>query len=113
MVYLRRRAVHTKVNKQALTAGAPPDWGYIELYEHVNFTGCSWRLLEWESHTEGDYKNLTAFGFLWWGWKSANDAVASVDVRVSADAITFFDDMNINLSGSVLWIPVMLGFQTL
>ncbi len=91
-------------SQYALTAGVPPDGGYIELYEHVDFDGCLWRLLEYNSHTVGNYGNLWACGFLWWGWKNANNTVSSFDVRVSADWVTFFDDVNINFSGSTWWV---------
>jgi hypothetical protein len=91
-------------SQQALTAGIPPDGGYIELYEHVDFGGCAWRLLEYNNHTVANYGNLWACGFLWWGWKNANNTVSSIDVRVSADLVSFCDGPNINLS-SAIWFP--------
>jgi hypothetical protein len=95
----------TGTMQQALTAGVPPDGGYIDLYEDVDFGGCSWRLLEYNSHTVGNYGSLLACGFLWWGWKNADNTASSLDVRVSADLVTFFDLININFAGSTLWVP--------
>lgn len=101
----QNRQIKTAKSKNMLTAGIPPDGGYLELYEHIDFAGCSWRLLEYNSHTVGNYGNLLACGFLWWGWKRADNTVSSFDVRVSADLVTFFDDVNINFSGSTIWVP--------
>lgn len=106
----RKRKQETKqtaTNQQALTAGVPPDGGYLDLYEHIDFRGCNWRLLEWNSHTVGNYGNLWACGFLWWGWKNANNIVSSMDVRVSADLVTFFDAPNLDYGNfsNTLWVP--------
>lgn len=100
-------AGHTATSPQALTAGIPPDGGYLELYEHVDFGGCLWRLLEQNSHTVGNYGNLWACGFLWWGWKNAENTISSCDIRVSADAVTFFDAINLDLGdfSNTLWVP--------
>ncbi len=90
-----------------LTAGIRPDGGYMELYEHIDFGGCRWRLLEYNSHVVGDYRSLLACGFWWWPGKSANNTISSFDARVSADLITFFDALDINFGSlaNSLWIP--------
>ena len=100
-----------------LTPGVPPDGGYIELFEHVDFGGCSWYIPEpYHNHTVPNYADLWACGFLWWGWKNANNTVSSIDVLVSADLVTFFDLPGIDLSGSTLtvpgdsWIPSLVPF---
>ena len=87
------------------TPGVPPDGGYIELYEHIDFDGCSWRIPEANNHTVGNYGDLWACGFLFWGWKHANNTVSSIDVIVSADLVTFFDLEGINLGGSTFTVP--------
>ena len=95
-----------KTAKSAETA-VPPDGGYMELYEHIDFDGCSWRLLEQDNHTVGDYSNLWACGFLWWGWKNANDVVSSMDITVSARFVVFFDAPNLDYGDftNTLWVP--------
>ncbi len=100
-------AGETGTLRAALTAGVPPDGGYMELYEHVDFGGCLWRLLEQNSHTVGNYGNLWAGGFLWWGWKNANNTISSFDIRVSADCVTFFDAINLDFGdfSNTLWVP--------
>lgn len=89
---------------QALTAGIPPEGGYIELYEHIDWGGCSWRAFEGTTRNVGDYRTWGACGFLWWGWISADNRISSADVRVSADWVTFFDLPNLNFSGSTFWV---------
>ena len=98
---------HAATSQQTLTAGVPPDSGYLELYEDVDFGGCLWRLLEQHSHTVGNYGNLWACGFLWWGWKSADNAISSFDIKVSADSVTFFDAINLDFGNfsNTLWMP--------
>ena len=92
-------------SQASLTAGVSPDGGYLELYEHIDFGGCRWRLLEYNSHTVGNYSNLLACGFLWWGWNNANNKISSLDIRVSADWVTFFDGINVNFSTGTIWMP--------
>jgi hypothetical protein len=50
----------TGTTQQAPTDGVLPDGGYIELYEHLDFGECSWRLLEYNSHAVGNYGSLWA-----------------------------------------------------
>ena len=81
--------------------------GYIDLYEHVDWAGCNWRLLEENARTVRNYADLWACGFLWWGWKNANNTVSAVDVRIEADWITFFDapDLDFGNFSNTLWLP--------
>jgi hypothetical protein len=65
--------------------GVPPDGGFIDLFEHVDFGGCTWRVREWERKTVRNFSDFWACGFLWWGWKNANDQVSSVDTLVSGN----------------------------
>jgi len=80
-----------------LTPGVPPDGGYIDLFEHIDFGGCEWHVPEANHHTVGRYADLWC-GILWWA-KNADNRVSSADVLVSADLVTFFDLEGINLIG--------------
>jgi hypothetical protein len=100
----KKSSDQVSVAQYALTAGIPPDGGYIELYEDVEFGGCSWRLLEYNRHAAGNYANLWSCGFLFWGWKNADNRISSMDVRLSADLVTFFDLPNLNFAGSTMWM---------
>jgi len=120
--FARSSAGAAKIRNQAgtpqptLTPGVPVDGGYIELYEHIDFGGCSWRVPEVNNHTVGNYGDLWC-GILWWA-KNANNRVSSVDVLVSADLVTFFDLEGINLIGGSStitfpgnsWIPSFVPY---
>jgi hypothetical protein len=95
----RRQAVRSA--SQALTAGVPPGGGYIELYEHIDFAGCLWRILESEGVTF-NYATKWTCGFLWWGWINADNVVSSIDCLYSADVVIFFDFPA--LAGSTLFV---------
>ena len=101
--------------RPTLTPGVPPDGGYIELYEHINFDGCSWYVAEpYHNHTVANYGDLWC-GALWWA-KNANNIVSSIDILVSADLVQFYDLININPSGSTItfggdsWIPSLVDW---
>jgi len=82
----------------------PPGTGYLELYEHIDFGGCSWRLLEANIGNQvNDYSTLISCGFLWWGWRNANNMISSADIIVGRAAVVFYDD--INLAGSSFAVP--------
>ena len=98
-----------------LTPGVPVDGGYIELFEHIDFDGCSWYIPEpYHNHTVPYYSQLWC-GILWWA-KNANNRVSSADIWVSADLVTFFDLEEINPSGSTItfagdsWITSLVPF---
>ena len=82
--------------------GVPSDNGFIDLFEHVEFGGCTWRIREFERKTVGNFLDLWACGFLWWGWKNANDQVSSVDTLVSGNLPVVVMWENISLSGSTI-----------
>jgi hypothetical protein len=97
----------TAALRQTLTPGVPLDGGYLELYEHVEFDGCSWRLIEYDNHVVGNYGNLWACGFLWWNRKNAENKVSSLDILISADYAIFFDatDLDSGDFSNTLWMP--------
>jgi hypothetical protein len=86
--------------------GVPPNSGYIDLYEHVDYGGAVWRVREWERVTVGDFsKDLMCCGFLAWGWISANDMVSSVDCMVSGDApwVVLWEDADLMGNSIGIW----------
>jgi hypothetical protein len=86
--------------------GVPPNSGYIDLYEHVDWGGAVWRVREWERVTVADFStDLMCCGFLAWGWVSANDMVSSVDCMVSGDApwVVLWEDANQGGSNIAIW----------
>lgn len=103
-----------------LTPGVPPGHGAIDLFEHIDFGGCEWRVPESTGNgTVGNYGDLWC-GALWWA-KNANNRVSSMDILVSADLVWFFDLEGINLVGGSAtlllpgnaWVPnlVDLGWN--
>ncbi len=94
--------------------GVPPNGGYVELYEHQDFGGCSWRLLEWERKTVRDYRALGC-GALWW-YRDANDRVTSIDSMLSGNKPMLVLAEHILLGGSWTWffgrswIPSLVPF---
>ena len=101
---LAAKKKQSETPRPTLTDGVPPDGGYIELFEHIDFGGCSWYIPEpYHNHTVPNYGDLWC-GILWWA-KNANNTVSSIDVLVSADLVTFFDLININPSGSTITFP--------
>jgi hypothetical protein len=85
--------------------GVPPDGGYLDLYEHVDWGGCVWRVNEWERKTVGDFTQLLACGFAWWGWINANDRVSCIDALISGDKPVVVLAEHANLGGSWIWFP--------
>jgi hypothetical protein len=101
---LAAKKKQSRTPRPTLTDGVPPDGGYIELFEHIDFDGCSWYVPEpYHNHTVPNYGDLWC-GILWWA-KNANNTVSSIDVLVSADLVQFFDLENINPSGSSITFP--------
>jgi hypothetical protein len=85
--------------------GVPPNSGYIDLYEHVDWGGAVWRVREWERVTVPDFtKDLKCCGFLAWGWVNANDKASSVDCMVSGNAPWVVLWEHINQGGSSIGI---------
>lgn len=107
----RRQAAQPASTPQPLT-----EWGYIDLFEHIDFGGCEWHVVEQNNGTVGRYSDLWC-GILWWA-KNADNRVSSADVNVSADLVTFFDLPGLDLpNGSATitfagdsWIPNLVEF---
>jgi hypothetical protein len=85
--------------------GVPPDGGYVDLYEHQDWGGCTWRVLEWEHKTVRDYRDLWACGFLAWGWRNANDQITCIDAMISGAKPMLVLAEHILLGGSWIWFP--------
>jgi hypothetical protein len=85
--------------------GVPPDGGFINLFEHVDWGGCQWRILEWERKTVADFTQFWACGFLFWGWVNANNTISSLDCMVSGQSpwVTLWDLTNLGGSGIGIW----------
>lgn len=84
--------------------GVPLGRGYVDLYEHVNWGGCRWRLLEWEK-TAWNLRDVEACGFLWWGEIDASRKVSCIDAQISGQRPMLVLADQPNLGGSWYWIP--------
>jgi hypothetical protein len=104
---LPQKSASQKVSSTFRESAIPPRGGYVDLYEHIDWGGCSWRILESQTlqgSRANDFTQLWACGFLWWGWVNANDKVSGVDSVISGNSsLVLCEDMN--LGGSWLIIP--------
>jgi hypothetical protein len=90
----------------------PPQGGFVNLYENINFAGCEWHYPEWNG-TLGDFRKLWC-GWSW--WYTADNRVSSVDCFIShppggKSAVILCEFFN--LGGSWFWIPGELQVASL
>lgn len=83
--------------------------GYMRLYQHVNFQGCTWHLSERESLIVTDYRTLLTCGFLWWGWKPANNEISSIELNFSRRITVFYEDVNLQGSSYIAVGPTNIA----
>jgi hypothetical protein len=89
---------------QGYPGGVPPNGGYIDLYEHVNQGGHSWRVREWERKAVADFRTLVSCIPWPFNCMDANDQVSSIDCLISGQNPFVLLAEDINLGGSWLWL---------
>ncbi|GII75966.1 hypothetical protein Sru01_09480 [Sphaerisporangium rufum] len=80
----------------------PADAGVVEFYEHIDLGGCGWRVPDSQTGV-ADLTKVVACGFLWWGWKSADQRISSLDVTTSYSSITL--QVTPFPEDGTLWVP--------
>jgi hypothetical protein len=84
--------------------GVPTGGGYLDFYEHIDWGGCCWRMLE-SGKLNWNLDQLMACGFMWWGWISADTKVSCVDARLSGEKPMYILCDQRNLGGNWFWAP--------
>ncbi|MCK6211600.1 hypothetical protein KZX45_13700 [Georgenia sp. EYE_87] len=84
--------------------GVPPGGGYLDFYEHIDWGGCSWRILE-SGKLTWNLSQLMACGFMWWGWISADRRISCVDALLSGEKPIYILCDQQNLGGNWFWLP--------
>lgn len=100
----------------ALTGNVLPNQGYVEMYQHINWAGCTWRVLESALKAVVNFSGLwdCCGCFLFWGWTNADNQVSAIDVRISMNRLALAEFPN--LGGNWLlvpgdaWIPDLVPF---